>query len=363
MKYLDEFRDGRILQGIADQIRASSPPPLNFMEVCGTHTMAIAHYGIRSLLPPQIQMLSGPGCPVCVTPQAEIDWFLALGRIPDVILATFGDMVRVPGTNSNLEMERARGAEVRVVYSPLDALTLARENKGRQVAFFGIGFETTAPAVALTILEAQRQEISNFSVLCAHKLIPAALRALSSAPDLNINGFLCPGHVSVIIGSRPYQFVAEEFGIPCVIGGFEPTDIMQAIALLVNQSLAGEAKVEVQYSRAVREGGSPRAQKVISQTFQIADAQWRGLGVIPQSGLELKAEFGDFDARRRFEIEVPESRDPPGCDCGEILRGAKSPPECALFGKSCTPSHPIGPCMVSSEGACAAHYRYRKSPE
>jgi hydrogenase expression/formation protein HypD len=332
-------------------------PPAALMEVCGTHTVAIARHGLRQALPEGVRLISGPGCPVCVTPQDQIDFFIALGGVDGVTLATFGDMVRVPGTAKSLEEARAEGVDVLVVYSPMDAVEAAGRHPERQVVFFGIGFETTAPAVALATLEAQRRGLANFSVLCAHKLIPPAMMALLDS-DVRVDGFICPGHVSVVIGSDAYCPVAAR-GKPCVVTGFEPADVLAACQMLLKQLAEGRSEVEVEYGRAVRPEGNPKAQELLARVFRVADARWRGLGVIPGSGYEMADEFGAFDAARRFEVERPKSIEPVGCRCGDVLRGAIEPPECPLFGKACTPRKPVGSCMVSSEGACQAWYRYR----
>ena len=358
MKYIDEFRDSGLAQQVAQRIRQDLTKPLRIMEVCGTHTMAIARHGIKSLLPENLRLISGPGCPVCVTPQGQIDQFIELGRSQDTILTTFGDMIRVPGTDSNLEAERARGADIRVVYSPLDAVVIAQENPGKRVVFFGIGFETTAPAVALAVLEAWKLELPNFFVLSAHKLIPPALTVLASDPEVGIEGFICPGHVSTILGSETYQPIARKYGIPCVITGFEPLDILQAIYMLARQAMEGRSDVEVQYSRAVSQHGNRAATECVYTAFEVADTEWRGIGVIPGSGLALRPEFAAHDASKFLPEYVPT----PGnkaCECGLILKGLKSPADCKAFGKACTPENPLGPCMVSSEGACAAEFRYR----
>jgi len=357
MKFIDEFRDQKIAHELAARIARAAMKPFTFMEVCGTHTMAIARHGLKALLPETVRLISGPGCPVCVTPQADIDRFIALGGLPDVTLATFGDMLRVPGSRSTLEKERARGADVRVVYSPLDAVRIAREHPDRRVVFCGVGFETTAPGVALAILEAQRSGLTNFFVYCAHKVVPPALTALASDAEIGLDGFLCPGHVSVIIGSRAYQPVARDHRLPCVIAGFEPLDILQAVLMLTEQAVAGRAEVEVQYTRAVLPDGNLGARRCLETVFAIADAEWRGLGVIPGSGLQIRPEFVAFDAAAWLP-PLEEAPRETGCECGLILTGRQSPRDCPLFGAACTPANPVGPCMVSSEGACAAEYRY-----
>jgi hydrogenase expression/formation protein HypD len=354
---LDELRDPALLTRLSEQLRGMAAPPATLMEVCGTHTVAIARHGLRECLPDGARLISGPGCPVCVTPQDQIDLFIALGGLEGVTLATFGDMVRVPGTDKSLEEARAEGVDLLIVYSPMDAVEAAARRPEEQVVFFGIGFETTAPAVALAILEAQRRGLENFSVLCAHKLIPPAMMALLES-EVRVDGFICPGHVSVIIGGEAYRPVAER-GKPCVVTGFEAADVLAAVRMLLLQLRDGRSEVELEYTRAVRPEGNPKAQELLRQVFRVSDARWRGLGTIPRSGYELAEEFAAFDAERRFEVEPPESREPAGCRCGDVLRGAIEPPECPLFGTSCTPRKPVGSCMVSTEGACQAHYRYR----
>ena len=358
MRFVDEFRDPALARDLADALRRETPRSMRLMEVCGTHTMAIARFGIKAALPEGVRLISGPGCPVCVTPQSLIDAFIELGRRPDMTLTTFGDMLRVPGTDTNLEVERARGADVRIVYSPLDAVALAAENPSRKVVFFGVGFETTAPAVALSVLEAQRLGLDNFFVLAALKTIPPALAALASNPDVALDGFLCPGHVSTILGSAAYEPLAADHKIPCVIAGFEPLDILQALLMLMRQVADGRAEVEVQYSRAVSREGMPVARRCIDTVFAPVDAAWRGLGVLPASGLGFRPEFAAFDAAQCLP-EMPAEPPPPSvCECAAILLGLKSPAECLAFGTACTPERPLGPCMVSSEGACAAEFRY-----
>ncbi|UCC68469.1 MAG: hydrogenase formation protein HypD [Armatimonadota bacterium] len=352
-----ELRDPELLRRLAKQLKGMAAPPATLMEVCGTHTVAIARHGLREALPAGVSLISGPGCPVCVTPQDQVDLFIALGEQEGVRLATFGDMVRVPGTETSLEQARAEGAEILVVYSPMDAVEAAGREPERDVVFFGIGFETTAPAVALAILEARRRGLRNFSVLCAHKLIPPAMMALLES-EVAIDGFICPGHVSAIIGSEAYRPVAER-GKPCVVTGFEPADVLGGVRMLLRQIAEGRSEVEVEYRRAVRREGNVKAQEMLGEVFRVTDARWRGLGTIPASGYELAKEFGEFDAARRFEIEVPEGAEPAGCRCGDVLRGAIEPRECPLFGKACTPRTPVGACMVSSEGACQAYFRYR----
>jgi hydrogenase expression/formation protein HypD len=332
--------------------------PLTLMEVCGTHTMAIYRHGILSLVPPNVRLISGPGCPVCVTSQGQVDQIIALSRRPEVTIATFGDMVRVPGASSSLEGERARGADVRIVYSAHDAVALAEALPSRQVVFIGIGFETTQPTVAAATIEARRKGLGNFTIVSAGKTIPPALTALLDSGDLQLDGLICPGHVSVIIGSDAYKPYAQHYRVPCAVAGFEPTEVLDAIAALVRQAAKGQAEVENLYGVWVRPEGNRRALEMIGSVFVPGPARWRGLGVIPQSGLYLRDEWSDFDASRRFGITEGEAPEPPGCRCGDVLRGRVRPFACPLFGKLCTPEHPVGACMVSTEGSCSAAYRY-----
>jgi len=328
------------------------------MEVCGTHTMAIFRHGLHALLPSKVRLISGPGCPVCVTPTGYIDAAVELARRPNVSIATFGDMVKVPGSASSLEKEKAAGADVRVVYSPLDALALAQHNPDVRVVFLAVGFETTAPAVAATLVHARSRGVKNFFVLCAHKVIPPALRALVLDPGLAVDGFLCPGHVSVIIGREPYRFVAEEYGRPCAIAGFEPVDILRSVLMLLEQIRDGRSEVEIEYSRCVLPQGNPAALQQVAAVFEECDTEWRGLGRLPASGLRLRHAFRPFDARSEFGIDIKHVPEPKGCLCADVLRGVRVPTECALFGKACTPTTPVGPCMVSSEGTCSAYLKY-----
>ena len=358
MKHIDEYRDAELSRNMVERIKAISRSNVRLMEVCGTHTMAIFRSGIRALLPETITLLSGPGCPVCVTPQQEINAFIEVARLKDVVVATFGDLLRVPGSRSSLEEERAEGREIRIVYSAFDALDLAESNPQKHVVFLGVGFETTAPTIAASIVEAQKRKLDNFSVLCAHKLVPPALSALMAAENVRIDGFICPGHVSVIIGTKAYVPTVEKYHTPCVVSGFEPTDILQTIYMLVKQIEGGDAKLENAYRRAVTFKGNEKARQIMYQVFEPIDAAWRGIGTIPQSGLKIRREFDSFDAENRFDLSVPDSEEPKGCACGEILMGLKTPPECPLYKKTCSPSHPVGPCMVSTEGTCAAYYKY-----
>lgn len=358
MNGLEGFRDPSIAAGLVEAIRATAKAPATLMEVCGTHTMAIAKHGLRGLMPETIALLSGPGCPVCVTANADIDLAIEMARTPGVVIATFGDMMKVPGSYSSLAREKADGRDVRVVYSPLDSLAIAEAAPDKHVVFLGVGFETTAPTVALTIREAARRKLPNWSALSLHKTVPEALRALVNDPEVRINGFILPGHVSTIIGVQPYRFLAEEYGVPGVITGFEPVDVLQGVWMLAKQLAEGRAEIEIAYGRGVNAEGNPAAIAAIEATFAAADAEWRGIGVIPGSGLALRPEYAEFDARVRVPVEPPEPREIRGCQCGDVLRGATLPYECKLFGRACTPEHPVGPCMVSSEGSCAAYYRY-----
>ncbi len=354
------YRSPALCAGLAREIAGLADRPLTFMDVCGTHTMAIARHGLKSLLPPNVRLVSGPGCPVCVTAQGDLDYFQALAREPGVLVATFGDLLRVPGSRGSLAEARAAGAAVRVVASPFACLELAAAHPDRQVVFLGVGFETTAPTVAAALLTAQKKGLTNFSVLSAHKLLPPALAALLSGPDLRLSGFLCPGHVTTVIGTACYQPVAQERGLPCVVAGFEPADVLASILMLVKQVEQGRSEVEIQYKRAVRPEGNPAAVALMNRFFLPVDAPWRGLGLIPASGLALRPEYAHLDAAKRFDVAVPPAQDHPGCRCGEVLRGLMTPPECKLFAGVCNPSAPVGPCMVSAEGTCAAWYRYRR---
>ncbi|MEN6566739.1 MAG: hydrogenase formation protein HypD [Veillonellales bacterium] len=332
--------------------------PLRLMEVCGTHTVAIFKAGIRQLLPAEVELVSGPGCPVCVTPNEYLDTAIAYSRQPNVILTTFGDMLRVPGSSSSLLLEKAAGADIRIVYSPLESLDIARDYPDKQVIFLAVGFETTAPTAAATVLTAARADLKNFSVLSSHKLVPPALQALLDRPGVRVDGFLLPGHVSAVIGVEPYRFLQRNFGIPAVIAGFEPLDILQSVYMLVRQLEDGAAKLENQYSRIVPAAGNPAACKLLEQVYQPADTVWRGLGMIPSSGLVLRPGYSAFDSRSKLPVVVEPASEPKGCRCGEILQGSIKPTACPLFGRSCTPDHPVGSCMVSVEGTCAAWHKY-----
>ncbi len=347
----------RLLQDMVKGIQAETHN-ISMMEVCGTHTMAIAQSGIRDLLPDNIKLISGPGCPVCVTAQGDIDAVIELVSKQDLILATFGDMMRVPGTSSSLQESRSLGADIRVVYSPMDAVEIARNNPGREIVFLGIGFETTAPPVGASIEAAQAAQVNNYSVLSLHKLVPPALEVIFSDPDIKVDALICPGHVSLVIGLAPYRELAEKHHKPCVITGFDDADILQGILMILLQFRQKQARAEIQYRRAVKENGNPVAQSLLKRVFQEVDSRWRGLGTIPGSGLEISDEYSQHNARQKFAVPYIEDIPINGCSCGEILTGKMSPQDCPLFGQACHPLNPIGPCMVSHEGACAAYYRY-----
>lgn len=362
---LSGFRDPELGKRLIADIAATSPKAIEncggrvyLMEVCGTHTVALARNGIRSVLPEGITLVSGPGCPVCVTANADIDAVIALSRIESVITTTFGDMMRVPGSTSSLNEEKAAGHDVRVVYSPIDSLRIAQENPDREVVFVGVGFETTTPLIASTIRRAKAAGIRNFSVFTAHKTVPRTLEALVNDPEVAISALILPGHVSTIIGKRPYQFLADTYGIPGVIMGFEPIDLLSGILLLLRMLASGKPAIVNDYPRGVEDEGNVAAQHVIAETFEPCDATWRGLGLIPGSGYVLRDEYADYDAMRKFRPEVEPTVEPKGCRCGDVLRGVISPKGCPLFSKACSPEHPVGPCMVSSEGSCAAYYKY-----
>ena len=358
MKYSEEYRDGRLSRKLIDRINAVAKKKIRLMEVCGTHTVSIFRSGIRSVLPETISLLSGPGCPVCVTAQQDIDAFIALSQIDNTIITTFGDLIRVPGTRSSLQREQADGRDIRIVYSTVDALEIARKNPDKNVVFLGVGFETTTPTIAASLISARETGLENYFVYPAHKLVPPALFALMETIGVNIDGFILPGHVSVIIGTDAYLPFFEKHPVPCVVGGFEPADILLAILRLAEQIAEGAPRLENAYPRAVTAHGNARAREMTNAVFEPCDAPWRGIGTIPDSGLRIRKSYEKFDAQKHFAITVPKSAPPKGCACGDILTGKKIPPECALFKKACTPMTPVGPCMVSSEGTCAAYFKY-----
>lgn len=359
IKYIDEFRNPQIAQSISKKIRENAPEfGINFMEVCGGHTITIIKYGIKDLLPTNINLISGPGCPVCVTNNDFIDKAIEISHINNVIIATFGDMIRVPGSRSSLLKEKASGIDVRICYSPMEAVDIAENNPGNEIVFLGIGFETTAPLVAASILAAKAKCLKNFSVLSSHKTMPQAMKALLDSGDIALNGFICPGHVSTITGTGIYEFLARDYKIPCVVSGFEPNDILESIFMLTKQILEKQPEVENQYKRSVRSEGNLKAIKLMEEVFEPVDMPWRGLGVIPQSGLKIREKYKQFDADERFQVKVPPPKEFPGCICGDIMRGVKIPTQCKLFKRVCTPEDPKGACMVSDEGTCATYFKY-----
>jgi hydrogenase expression/formation protein HypD len=360
MKYVDEFRDGDLVRSWAARIAQTMTRPWTLMEICGGQTHAIVKYGIDSLLPPGLELVHGPGCPVCVTPESSIESALELAARPEVIFCSFGDMLRVPGISRNLLMVKADGGDVRTVYSPLDALEIAAANPQRQVIFFAIGFETTAPANAMAVFEARRRGIANFSLLVSQVRVPPAIAAILGDPDNRIQGFLAAGHVCAVMGTAEYPPLAGQFRTPIVVTGFEPLDLMQGIHACVSQLESGRHEVEIQYRRAVRPTGNPAAQAMLAEVFEPIDKDWRGLGVLPQSGLGLREAFAEFDAEKRFALAPRGPVPDRGCRAGEVLRGLLKPNQCPAFGGQCTPEHPLGATMVSSEGACAAYYRFRR---
>jgi len=359
MKYIDEYRNKELVLKIASEIKKISVKDVALMEVCGGHTMAIQKFGIPTLLPGNIRLISGPGCPVCVTSRSYIDRAIAYSRSDDVIITTYGDLIRVPGSTSTLNKEKAAGAQIKIVYSALDAIELAKQNPDKKIVFLGIGFETTAPSSAVAVLNAHKAGLGNFFVYSAHKIMPPAMAALIDE-GVKINGYIAPGHVSTITGIDIYQDVADKFGLAVVAAGFEPVDLMQSIYMLVKQIENNAQKVEIQYTRAVRPEGNPKAKAMLNEVFELRDDWWRGLGVLPQSGLGIREKYGDYDAEKNFTVDVEPTREDQGCICGEILKGIKTPDVCKLFGKACTPENPVGACMVSNEGACHAYYRYNR---
>ena len=358
MKFVDEYRDADLGKRLIERIHKKSTKPIRLMEFCGGHTVSIVKHGIRQLLPQTIEMLSGPGCPVCVTANADLDKAIALANIPNVIITTFGDMMKVPASRSSLQQVKAEGSDVRIVYSTQDALEIARSNPSKSVVFIGIGFETTAPTVAASVLQAENEGISNYYVLLQHKICPPVIKALLDSGEVKLDGVVCPGHVSAIIGSYPYEFIARDYGIACVVSGFEPLDILLCIDMLVSQVESGESKVEIAYGRGVRPEGNPKAIELMHKVFEVGDGNWRGIGIIPESGLRFRQEYQRYDAENVFDIQPSDPIEPKGCICGDILRGVKTPLDCILFRKICNPERPVGPCMVSAEGSCSAYYQY-----
>jgi hydrogenase expression/formation protein HypD len=363
MHLIDTFRDPDLARRLIAEIHNLAHRPLAFMEFCGGHTHAIMQHGIRQLMPENVRLLSGPGCPVCVTSQRDIDYAIALSQLPDVVIATFGDMVRVPGTSFTLQEAAAAGSHVRILYSPLDAVRYAQEHPEKQVIFLGVGFETTAPGVAASILQARALALSNYTIFSMHKYTPPGMHAILNAGEVRLHGIIGPGHVSAIIGLDGWQFLPEQYAMPVVVAGFEPVDILLALRNLVELAISGQARALNAYNRSVVPQGNPAALKIMNQVFETTDADWRGFGFIPQSGMGIRPEFQEYDAAVRFALPDVPSREPPGCRCGDVLRGVIEPPACPLYGKACTPQRPKGPCMVSDEGACSAYYLYQTPVE
>lgn len=360
MKYVDEYRDPRIASRIADEIGRKVTRPWVLMEVCGGQTHTLMRYGIDELLPPQVELVHGPGCPVCVTPIEVVDRAIRIASMPNVILVSYGDMLRVPGSHSDLFQAKARGADVRVAYSPVDALKIARENRERKVVFFGVGFETTAPANAMAVWQAKREGLRNFSMIVSHVLVPPAMRLILGSKANRVQGFIAPGHVCTVMGFGEYEDLVDEFRVPMVVGGFEPLDLLEAISMLVSQLEEGRAEVENQYARSVNREGNLVAQQLMREVFEIADRKWRGIGPIAESGYRLRPAFADFDAERLFGVDDFSAEEPKECISALVLQGLRKPVECPAFGTRCTPMKPLGAPMVSAEGACAAYYRYKR---
>jgi len=360
MKFLDEYRDGEAAHRFVEAIRREVTRPWNLMEVCGGQTHSIVRFGLDELLPKEINLIHGPGCPVCVTPVELIDKAVAIAARPEVIFCSFGDMLRVPGTGSDLFRVKSQGGDVRIVYSPLDCLKVAEAHPDKQVVFFAVGFETTAPANAMSVFEAQRRGLRNYSILVSHVLVPPALEAVLSSPQRRVDGFIAAGHVCTIMGTKEYEPLVEKHKVPIVVAGFEPLDLLQAIHMLVKQLEEGRHEVENQYERLVREGGNRPAQELIQRVFEVRDRAWRGIGIIPQSGWGLRKEYADYDAELRFDVQGVGGPESTECQSGLVLQGIIKPHQCPAFGTRCTPDNPLGATMVSNEGACAAYYRYRR---
>jgi len=360
MRYIDEYRDSRLVRAVADELARRVTRHWVLMEICGGQTHTLLRYGLDELIPPQVELVHGPGCPVCVTPLELIDKAIELASRPDVTLVSYGDMLRVPGSRTDLFHVRANGGDVRVAYSPMEALKIARAHQERAVVFFGIGFETTAPANAMAVWQARRESLKNFSMLVAHVLVPPAIRMLLESPTNRVQGFIAPGHVCTVMGYQQYEALCREFQVPIVVGGFEPLDLLQAIALLVRQLEEGRAEVENQYVRSVTAGGNLKAQQIMEEVFEVCDRKWRGVGLIPNSGLRLRPEYSAYDAGAVFHLEERAVDEPAECISALVLQGLKKPLDCPAFGTRCTPANPLGAPMVSSEGACAAYYQYRR---
>jgi len=358
MKYIDEFRDAAVARKYASMIRSITSKPWTLMEICGGQTHTIVKFGIEELLPPEITLVHGPGCPVCVTPIEIIDKAIAIASRPEVIFTSFGDMLRVPGSEKDLLTVKAQGGDVRMVYSPLDAVKIAQKNPAKKVVFFAVGFETTAPANAMSVWQAERLNLKNYSILCSHVLVPPAIEALLSSSNNHVQGFLAAGHVCTVMGYEEYIPLAEKYKVPIVVTGFEPVDILQGTCMAIKQLEEGRAEVENQYTRSVRKEGNVPARKLIAEVFEVSDRKWRGIGEIPKSGFRLSSRFARFDAENVFDVAAIRAQESPLCMAGLVLQGLKKPHECSAFGKECTPEHPLGAPMVSAEGACAAYYHY-----
>jgi len=358
MRFVDEYRDPELAKKLVERIHRRSTMPISLMEFCGGHTVTVVKYGLRQLVPATVKMMSGPGCPVCVTDNSDLDSAIALTKLPGVIICTFGDMLKVPGSFSSLQQAKAEGSDIRIVYSTIDALEIARRNPSRPVIFIGIGFETTAPTIAASVLQAEKEGIRNYHVFSLGKLCPPVIKALLDKGEVRLDGIICPGHVSAIIGSHPYDFIPRDYGIACAISGFEPLDVLLCVDMLIAQIESCQPRVEIAYRRGVRAEGNRQALELMDVVFEACEARWRGIGVVPHSGLKLRKRYERFDADRVFPIDPGPTHEPKGCLCGEILRGVKRPTDCKLFRQVCSPEHPVGPCMVSYEGACSAYYLY-----
>ena len=360
MKYIDEYRDPKIAEALVQKLAKQVTRPWVLMEICGGQTHTLMRYGIDELIPKQVEVVHGPGCPVCVTPLEMVDKAIEIASRPDVIFVSYGDMLRVPGSSSDLFRVKAQGGDVRIAYTPMEALKIARANPDRKVVFFAIGFETTAPANAMTVWQARREGLKNLSLLVSHVLVPPAIRLLLDSPASRVQGFIAPGHVCTIMGYRDYETLAAQYRVPFVVGGFEPVDLLEAISMLVAQLEEGRAEVENQYVRAVTRDGNPAAQRILEQVFETADRKWRGIGNIPMSGWRLRPEFDAWNAEKIFGLSEAEVQEPPECISALVLQGLKKPVDCTAFGTGCTPENPLGAPMVSAEGACSAYYRYRR---
>jgi hydrogenase expression/formation protein HypD len=358
MKLIKDFRNPKLAKLLVDSINRKSTRDIRLMEFCGSHTVAIFKYGLRQLMPSTVEMLSGPGCPVCVTDTSDIDKSIAMAQLPNTVLCTFGDMLKVPGTSSSLQQVKAEGGDVRVVYSTTDALNIAQANPKRNIIFLGVGFETTAPTIAASVLQAEVEGINNYNIYSLAKLCPPIMKSLLDGGEVILNGIICPGHVSVIIGSKPYEFIARDHGIACVVSGFEPLDILQAVDMIISQIEKDKPKVEIAYRRGVSPEGNLWALKIMEQVFDVSSARWRGIGEVPDSGLSLSDKYRQYDANLNFPVKITTPLERQDCLCGKVLRGIRKPTDCNLFRRICNPEQPVGPCMVSYEGVCSTYYQY-----